>query len=117
MLAINVPLRARRHCAQCKTRCLQDRRARPSLTHLTDVCRRLFGTQRQEPLQFKLPGGALGRLQVQVQTVLALLAIRHLDEQQTLGAIGGGDHALLVAGLVRVVRVFDEPEHLPPENR
>ena len=62
-----------------------------------------------------LVAGAVARHQVEVHAVLAGLGVGHLDEQHEVAGLGVADHALLVAGLVRVVREVGVPEHgLPP---
>ena len=60
---------------------------------------------------------AVGGTQVQVQPVLDLLGVRHLDEQQPGRAVGREDHALLVTGLVGVVGILGVAEHLRPPDR
>jgi hypothetical protein len=61
--------------------------------------------------------GTVGRLQVEMNPVLDLLALRHFDEEEPRLPSGSNDHALLVPGLIRIARDVGEPEHVPPERR
>lgn len=71
----------------------------------------LSRTQRQEAFYLLFPG-AVSRAQVKVHTVLHHLGIGDGDEQQKLALVACGDKALLVAWLVRVIRIFDEVQNL-----
>jgi hypothetical protein len=59
----------------------------------------------------------VGGLQVEVNTVLDLLALRDFDEEEPRLPAGPHDHALLVSGLIRIAGHVGEPEHVPPERR
>src|SRR4051812_8694302 len=53
-----------------------------------------------------------------MDSVFDLLRLRHLDEEQTMPAVRGVDHAFLVAGLVRIGRVLPVVQHgLPPAGQ
>jgi hypothetical protein len=57
----------------------------------------------------------VGGLQVEVNTVLDLLALRDFDEEEPRLPGGPNDHALLVSGLIRIAGHVGEPEHVPPD--
>ena len=61
-----------------------------------------------------LVAGAGAGSQVEVEPVLDRLVLRHLDEEQRVAAVGALDPALLVTGLVGVVRLVDVLQHLLP---
>jgi hypothetical protein len=76
----------------------------------------LDGTETKQSPDF-LFAGRISRSKIEVKPILDLFAFRYLDEQQSSAAAGGKDHALLVARLVRILRILAHAEHLCPPHR
>ncbi len=74
------------------------------------------GTQREHALDL-LVAGAVGGNEVEMDAVLDLLVVGHVDEQQSNRPVGREDHVLLVARQIRVVGVLGETEQLAPPDR
>src|SRR6476661_1864569 len=73
------------------------------------------GSERLDPSDL-LVARTVGRAEVQVDAVAHLLGVLDLDEEQPVGLVGREDHALLVAGQVRVGRVLVVAEQVGPPD-
>jgi hypothetical protein len=88
----------------------------PTAAVRSAVIGELDGTETKQSPDF-IFAGRISRSKIEVKPILDLFAFRYPDEQQSSAAVGGKDHALLVARLVRILRILAHAEDLCPPHR